>query len=82
MQFDREPGFFSAAMAVNYVIVCVFYLLPLLLIWLIGWLPGRATIIMCFLGAGVVPILTYRYSQSIWLGFYYYITSAKLDEEM
>jgi fatty acid desaturase len=79
MKFEREPGFLSAAMAINYAIVCVFFLLPLLLIWLVGLLPGAFTVVLSFLGA--MTILTYRYSQSIWLGFYFFVTSENLHEE-
>ena len=75
MKFDREPGFFSGAMAINYAIVCAFYLFPLLLLWLLGWLPGWPTIILAFLGAFAIPVMTYRYSQSLWLGLYYFLTS-------
>ena len=79
MKYDRGDGFFSAAMAINYALISVFYLLPLLLIWLLGWLPGTATIVLCFLGAITIPILSYRYSQALWLGLYYYLTSENLD---
>ena len=70
MDFAREDGFYSVAMAINYALICVLYLLPLLLIWCFGWLSGRTTIALCFLGSATIPILTYRYSQCLWLGFY------------
>lgn len=81
MKYDREQGFFSAAMAINYVIICVCYLLPMLLIWLAGLLPGMATIVLCFLGAMTIPVFTYRYSQSAWLGLYYFLTGEISEEE-
>lgn len=80
MDFNLEDGFYSGAMAINYALVCVFYLLPLLLIWAFGWLSGWTTIILCFLGSGIFPILAYRYSQALWLGFYCWVTSENLDE--
>lgn len=79
MQYEREQGFFSAAMAINYALICVFYFLPLLLIWLLGWLPGMVTIVLCFLGALIIPILTYRYSQCLWLGLYYFLVSEDIE---
>ena len=81
MDFTRESGFYSGAMAINYAIVCVFYLLPLLLIWGLGWLSGRPTIILSFLGSAVIPILFYRYSQFLWLGFYCSVTSEDLQDD-
>jgi uncharacterized protein (DUF983 family) len=81
MDFCREDGFYSGAMAINYALVCGFYLFPLLLIWWAGWLSGLVTIILSFLGSGLIPILTYRYSQSLWLGFYCCVTSEGPDEE-
>jgi len=78
MDFNREDGFYSGAMAINYALVCVFYLLPCLLVWWAGWLSGLTTIILCFLGSGALPILAYRYSQSLWLGFYCCVTSENL----
>ncbi len=80
MDFTREGGFYSGAMAINYAIVCVLYLLPLLLIWLLGWLSARPVIILAFLGSAAIPVLTYRYSQCLWLGFYCAVTSEDLDE--
>lgn len=80
MDFNREDGFYSGAMAINYALVCVFCLLPLLLIWCLGWLSGWTTIILCFLGSAVMPILTYRYSQALWLGFYCWITAEDFNE--
>ncbi|WP_158279761.1 DUF983 domain-containing protein [Coraliomargarita sinensis] len=81
MDFTREDGFYSGAMAINYAMVCGFYLFPMLLIWWAGWLPGWPTIILCFLGSAIMPILTYRYSQCLWLGFYCWVTAEELDED-
>ena len=80
MKYDRGDGFFSAAMAINYALIAVLYFLPLMLLWLIGWLPGKATVVLCFLGVMTIPILSYRYSQALWLGLYYYVTSENLEE--
>ena len=79
MKYEREQGFFSGAMAVNYALVCAFYFFPLLLIWLLGWLPGMVTIILCFLGAMIIPALNYRYSQCLWLGLYYFLISEGIE---
>lgn len=79
MDYNREDGFYSGAMAINYALVCAFYLFPMLLVWWVGWLPGRATIVLCFLGAALMPILTYRYSQCLWLALYYFLVSEDLE---
>ena len=79
MKFEREQGFFSAAMAINYALICVFYFLPLLFVWLLGWLSGLITIIVCFLGAMIIPVLNYRYSQCLWLGLYYFLISEDIE---
>lgn len=80
MDYNREDGFYSGAMAINYALICAFYLFPMLLIWWAGWLPSKATIALCFLGAAVIPILTYRYSQCLWLALYYFLVSEDLEE--
>jgi len=78
LDFNREDGFYSGAMAINYALVCAFYLFPLFLMWWFGWLSGWTTVILCFLGSGIMPILTYRYSQCLWLGFYCCVTAEDL----
>lgn len=81
MDFVKEDGFYSGAMPINYAIVCVFYLLPLLFIWWFGGLSGWMTVVLCFLGSAVIPVLCYRYSQCLWLGFYHWVTAEDLGEE-
>jgi uncharacterized protein (DUF983 family) len=80
MHFAREDGFFLAATAINYGLVCVGYLLPLLILWLLGWLPNWLSIALCLFGVLALPVLLYRYSQSLWLGLYYAIVPGELDE--
>jgi uncharacterized protein (DUF983 family) len=74
IRYEREEGFFSAAMAINHAIVALFCLFPLSLFWLLGWFSGFTTIALCFLSTAVVPILAYRDSQALWLGVDYSIT--------
>lgn len=80
LQFAREDGFFSGAMPINYTLVCIFWLLPLSLLWAIGWLGDAFTLYTCVGGAIVIPVLTYRYSQCLWLGTYYYFLANDIEQ--
>lgn len=79
MDFNREDGFYSGAMAINYALVCGLYLFPLLIIWWLGGLSGLTTIVLCFLGTAAMTILGYRYSQCLWLGLYYFLVAEDID---
>ena len=80
LKYAREDGFFSAALPINYTLVSVFWLGPLLLLWSFSLISGWLTFILAVIGATLLPILLYRYSQCLWLGTYYYFTAGNIDK--
>lgn len=71
LEIERDEGFFLGSMSLNYGVTIVFFLIPVLLIFLLGWLSGLAASIIAGIGAFGVPVLFYRSSRSWWLANYY-----------
>ena len=77
--YYREDGFFSGALPINYAMVSLFWLLPVMLIGVFGIISGMLATVLCGIGAVVGPIVLYRYSQCLWLAMYYGIIVDDLD---
>jgi len=69
---ERDEGGYLWALALNYGVTVVLYLLPVLLLNVFGVISGLVASIAAGIGAIVVPILLYRPSRSWWLMNYYY----------
>jgi hypothetical protein len=69
---DRDEGGYLWALTLNYGVTVVLYLVPMLLLYVYGILPGIAASIAAAIGAVIVPILLYRPSRSWWLMNYYF----------
>ena len=71
LAIERDEGFFLGSMSLNYGVTIVLFLVPILLIYLAGWLSGLAASVIAGIGAILVPVLFYRSSRSWWLANYY-----------
>lgn len=71
MRLERGDGYFLGPLCINYGIVSLAYVVPLLLIGVAGWLPIQLALGLSLGGALLLPILLYRYSWSWWLMIYY-----------
>jgi uncharacterized protein (DUF983 family) len=71
LEYSREEGFFIGGIPISYGITCSVWIVPLLVIWFFDWIPLNWLIGLTFGGAIVLPLLTYRYSQCLWLGLYF-----------
>lgn len=78
MAFERGEGFFLGSMSLNYIVTVLGYLLPILVLALIGWIPAKLTIALAVVGAIMVPILLYRSTRSWWLMAYFYFLPHEL----
>ncbi len=58
-------------MSLNYGVTIMLFLVPVLLIYLAGWISGLTASVIAGVGALVVPVLFYRSSRSWWLANYY-----------
>lgn len=68
-KFEREPGFFLGSIYINYgltaLLVAIFY--PVLLFT--KTVPETPLLWGCFLFTLIFPMLLFRHSRSLWLGF-------------
>ena len=78
-EYDRGDGFFTGALPINYSLVCVLWIVPLMALWFCDLIPNWACLVLCGLGALIGPILLYRYSQCIWLALYYSLVVDELQ---
>ena len=70
-QYSREDGFFIGGIPISYALICFFWIVPLLMVWIFGWIGLEWLLGLCFAGGIVLPFLSYPYSQCIWLGLYF-----------
>jgi hypothetical protein len=78
LEFERGEGFFLGSMAINYGVTVVVCLLPVLLLYVAGYLSGFAAPLLAGLGAVGFPILFYRSSRSWWLMAYFWFLPQEL----
>lgn len=71
LRLERDEGFFLGSMSLNYGVTILVFLVPVLLVYLAGWLSGLWASILAGVGAVGIPILFYRSSRSWWLMSYY-----------
>ena len=67
----REPGFFLAATAILQGLVIFFVMLPMMLLWVMGILPGNVAMISGVGLSVLFPLVFFRHSRSLWLMLYY-----------
>ena len=72
MVIERDEGGYLGSLSLNYGVTIVLYLVPVLLLYVFGLIPGVVATVAAGLGAIVVPILLYRPSRSWWLMNYYF----------
>ena len=82
IQYEREPGFFLGSIYINYgltaLIVAIVY--PVLLFNEI--VKETPLLIGCFLFTLIFPVLLFKHSRSLWLGFdEWYDSRAQYDKE-
>ena len=72
LRFEKDEGFFLGAMALNYGVTVVVFLVPVVLAWYAGWLSGRLAVGLAIGLSLVMPMLLYRSSRSWQLMLYYF----------
>ena len=71
LKIEKDEGFFLGAMALNYGVTLVVYLVPVGLLWHFGVVSGTVAVVAALIGSFVVPVLFYRSSRSWQLMLYY-----------
>ena len=82
MKIERDEGSFLGAMSLNYGITIIGFLVPVLLLYMGGVLPGVAAAIIAGDGAFGFPLLFYRSSRSWWLMNYYFFLPQHLPANL
>ncbi len=72
LRIERDEGFFLGSMSLNYGVTILGFLLPVLILYLVGILSGMMAAILAGVGAIGFPVLFYRSSRSWWLMSYYF----------
>jgi len=80
-EFNREDGFFIGGIPISYGLICVLWVLPLMVVWFAGFLPLSWFVGLCLAGAFILPVVSYRYCQSLWLGLYFCFAEDEMPEE-
>lgn len=78
LTFDRGDGFFLGAMSLNYGVTVCGVLTPIALLWMFDVLSGDWAVGLGIAAAALFPIVFYRFSRSLWLGFYYFFLPHEL----
>ena len=73
LKLERDEGSFLGAMSLNYGVTLICFLVPVLVLYLMGVLSGRTASIVAGVGSVAFPMLFYRHSRSLWLMNYYLV---------
>ena len=79
LPLEQEDGWGLGAIPLNYAFTCLFWILPVGLAFLAGWISLALTLVLAGSGAVLVPFLTYRIAKALWVGIYYAVLPHELD---
>ena len=72
MTLERGDGYYLGPLCINYGIVALGYVAPILLMGVAGWIPLKLALAVALAGALILPLLMYRICWSLWLMIYYF----------
>ncbi|MFQ3225884.1 MAG: hypothetical protein ACI8Z5_002152 [Lentimonas sp.] len=71
MCLERGDGYYLGPLCINYGTVVFTFVLPVLLLGFIEWIPIKLALALAATGALLLPLLLYSFSWSCWLTIYY-----------
>jgi len=76
---NRGEGFFLGPMVINYGIAVFGFVVPCILLWVAGVLPGLWAAVLAITACIALPIALYRLAWSLWLMIYFWILPDRLE---
>jgi uncharacterized protein (DUF983 family) len=71
LRIEKGDGAFLGPFVINYAVTAFGVIIPVILLHVLGKLSATPTLVLCFIGALLVPMLLYRLSWGWWLMLYY-----------
>jgi uncharacterized protein (DUF983 family) len=71
LRIEKGDGAFLGPFVINYSVTAFGVIIPVILLYVVGALALPVTLVLCLMGALVVPLLLYRLSWGWWLTLYY-----------
>lgn len=71
LPLESEEGWSLGAVPLNYTFTCLFWVLPIALLFAAGILPLSFALFLGTAGTLLIPILSYRKTKALWVGIYY-----------
>jgi uncharacterized protein (DUF983 family) len=71
LPLESEDGWSLGAVPINYTLTCLFWVLPVALLFAAGLFSLNTALIIGGIGTLVIPIITYRRTKALWVGVYY-----------
>ena len=71
LRIEKGDGAFLGPFVVNYGVTAFGVVIPVILLYVSGRMGAVATLVVCFAGALLMPILPYRLTWGWWLMLYY-----------
>jgi uncharacterized protein (DUF983 family) len=79
LPLEHEDGWSLGAIPLNYALTCLFWVLPVGLLFAAGLLSLKFALVLAAVGAVLIPFLTYRHSKSLWVGLYYAVLPHEME---
>jgi uncharacterized protein (DUF983 family) len=71
LKIEKGDGAFLGPFVINYAVTAFGVIIPVILLHVTGRLGATATLVLCMIGALIVPVVLYRLSWGWWLTLYY-----------
>lgn len=78
LPLEMEDGWSYGSVPLAYSLACVVWVMPLALLFILGLLSLKAAIAISIVGVLILPIATFRFTKSLWVGLYYAIVRREL----
>lgn len=74
-----EDGWSYGSVPLAYALACIFWVLPVAVLFLFGFLDFFWAAIIGILGVVIIPIITFRWTKQLWVGIYYAVLPHEMD---